>query len=481
MPSFDNASVSMLPTGAVTAPLCERALDEWIAEVQTPLTALKGITGRWCCADFLGHVERLAGALPEAQFAINLCENRYLFTVAFCAAILRGQTNLLPQNRAAGTQQGLLAEYPQTYILHDGGVDHLVTDADHLNVNALNLIGPAATEIPQIRLDQLAALAFTSGSTGRPKANRKTWRTFVVSSRINAAHMLAGQQTLCFQLATVPAQHMWGLETSVLLPLFAPVCATDSKPLFPLDVCKALMNLPEPRLLVSTPVHLRALVQSGLEWPTVWRVLCATAPLPASLAQKVEADLQAELVEVFGCSEVGSMACRFTAREDDWQLFTGLEFVAGETPADSWRAQADHLPDVVILQDLIEFSAARRFRLLGRNEDMLEIAGKRGSLQEMNNLLLTTPGVVDGVVFLPELTGQVNASGSAIRPVALAVVNSDEVTRTTLLARFAEFLDPVFVPRPLYLVDALPREENGKLRRVRLLEFWQQVKASRNN
>lgn len=458
--------------GSVTAPLCERALEEWIAEVQTPLAALDGITGRWRCADFLGHVQRLAQALPQARFAINLCENRYLFTVAFCAAILRRQTNLLPQNRAPGTQQRLLDDYPQAYILHDGALDHLLEGAHHLNVNTLNLAGPPLQDIPEIELDFLAALAFTSGSTGHPKANPKTWFTLTVSSRINAAHMLAGQQALCFQLATVPAQHMWGLETSVLLPLFAPICATDSKPLFPLDVCTLLKNLPEPRLLVSTPVHLRALTQSGLTWPPVWRALCATAPLAASLAQAVEDDLQTELVEVFGCSEVGSMACRFTAREDDWQLFDGLSFVAGETDEAPWRAEAEHLPEAVALQDLIEFGSNDRFRLLGRNEDMLEIAGKRGSLQEMNNLLLTTPGVADGVVFVPEQTGQ----GGAVRPVALAVVAAGQVTRAQLLARFAEFLDPVFVPRPLYLVDALPREENGKLRRVRLLEFWQQVK-----
>src|SRR5690606_15000720 len=291
---------SSLP-GSATAPLCERAPEEWIADDQTPLAALDGIVGRWRCEDFLGHVQRLAQALPQARHAINLCENSYLFTVAFFAAIVRRQTNLLPQNRASGTQQRLLDDYPQAYILHDGALGNLLESADHLNVNNIQLAGPPLQDIPEVELDFLAALAFTSGSTGHPKANPKTWRMLTVSSQINAAHMLAGQQELCFQLATVPAQHMWGLETSVLLPLFARVCATDSKPLFPLDVCKLLENLPEPRLLVSTPVHLRALTQSGLTWPPVWRVLCATAPLAASLAATVETDMRAQLVEVFGC------------------------------------------------------------------------------------------------------------------------------------------------------------------------------------
>lgn len=426
---------------------------------------------RWCCADFLGHVQRLALALPEGKFAINLCENRYLFMVAFCAAILRRQTTLLPQNRAPGTRQRLLNDYPGAYILHDG-ITLESADGLALNVNEHNLLGAPADAVPRVELDFLAALAFTSGSTGQPKPNAKYWRTLVESSHINARHMLPADGSLCYTLATVPAQHMWGLETSVLLPLFAAVCIADIKPFFPQDVFTALEHTPAPRLLISTPVHLRALTQSGIRWPEIQRVLCATAPLPASLAQLVEAQMRGQLIEVFGCSEVGSMACRRTALENEWQLFDCLAFIPDTSAAGAYRVEAAHLPESVVLQDLIEFSAVDRFRLLGRNEDMLEIGGKRGSLQEMNNLLLTAPGVLDGVVFMPD---EVQQAGTA-RPVALAVINSEVSSKAALLARFAEFLDPVFIPRPLYLVDALPREENGKLRRARLLEFWQELK-----
>lgn len=452
------------------AALCQRLLTDALAQVNTPLAALGGQTGLITCAEFIGQAQRLAAQLPDSTWVINLCENRYLFMLAFCAAILRGQTNLLPQNRAPATLEQLAASYPGAYILHQG-LEQLPPGIAAHNMNQQSLVGDAATAIPGIPLDQLAAIAFTSGSTGQPKPNLKPWHTFIESSRINARHMLpplsVGQsQPTIYELATVPPQHMWGLETSVLLPLFAPVCAADVKPLFPQDVHQALSRLPEPRLLVSTPVHLRALTQSGLQWPRTLRTLCATAPLPKPLAESVEQAFGGDLIEVFGCSEVGSMACRQTAKEDDWQLFTGLRFMADDTPG-AYIAEADHLPQSVPLQDLIEFTPQGRFRLLGRNEDMLEIAGKRGSLQELNQLLLTAPGVLDGVVFLPDDKGQ-----NTRRPVALVVIDTTQTDKAKLLARFAEHLDPVFIPRPLVLVDALPREENGKLRRVRLLEFW---------
>lgn len=455
------------------AALCQRLLTDALAQVNTPLAALGGQTGLITCAEFIGQAQRLAAQLPDSTWVINLCENRYLFMLAFCAAILRGQTNLLPQNRAPATLEQLAANYPGAYILHQG-LDALPPGIAAHNMNQESLVGEAATAIPGIPLDQLAAIAFTSGSTGQPKPNPKSWNTFIESSRINAQHMLPGEQATLYELATVPPQHMWGLETSVLLPLFAPVCAADAKPLFPQDVQQALSRLPEPRLLVSTPVHLRALTQSGIHWPTTTRVLCATAPLAPSLAQDVEQQFGGDLIEVFGCSEVGSMACRQTAIEDDWQLFSGLHFVNTDVlnaESNAYQVQADHLPDTVPLQDLIAFTPTGRFRLLGRNEDMLEIAGKRGSLQELNHILLTTPGVLDGVVFLPDDKAQ-----GTCRPVALAVIDTTQTDKAKLLARFAEHLDPVFIPRPLVLVDKLPREENGKLPRRRLLGFWGELR-----
>lgn len=458
-PSISNSVVCQLP-------LMERPLGDCFARINQPLAALGEFAGSVRVDEFLGQVTQLATRLPEADCVINLCDNRYLFTLGFCAALVRGQTNLLPQNRAPATQQQLLDQYPNSYVLHDG-LETLLDGCTQLNLNQLDLRAAAATEIPTIPADQLAAIAFTSGSTGQPKANLKPWHTFVTSSRMNAREMLGDnyRDQLRFALATVPAQHMWGLETSLLLPLFARLCISDARPLFPLDVAKALESLPEPRLLISTPVHLRALVSSGVTMPEVAHLLCATAPLSTELAQATEACFGGALVEVYGCSEVGSMARRRTAQEDAWQLFEGLGF-----SEDFTLIRGDHLPQQQPVQDRIETSDGRVFRLLGRGDDMVEIAGKRGSLQEMNKLLLATPGVLDGVVFMPEAGQQ-----AVTRPVALVV--GDGISKQQLSARFAAHLDPVFMPRPLLLVDALPREDNGKLPRTKLLAFYRQLRG----
>ena len=53
-------------------------------------------------AEFLADALASAAALPDAPFAVNVCEDRYNFLVAFAAAIIRGQTSLFPGSPSAG-------------------------------------------------------------------------------------------------------------------------------------------------------------------------------------------------------------------------------------------------------------------------------------------------------------------------------------------------------------------------------------------
>ena len=80
------------------------------------LPGLGIVPGEIRVADFLRQVGSLAAALPDADYAINLCENRFNFLLSFSAVIARGQTNLLPANRGDSTQAALAQQYPNTKI-----------------------------------------------------------------------------------------------------------------------------------------------------------------------------------------------------------------------------------------------------------------------------------------------------------------------------------------------------------------------------
>jgi acyl-coenzyme A synthetase/AMP-(fatty) acid ligase len=218
--------------------------------------------------------------------------------------------------------------------------------------------------------------------------------------------------------------------------------------------------LPTPRVLVSTPVHLRALVESPQEFPQTALIISATAPLDRALAQAVEAKLGGRLLEIFGSTETCAFASRRTAQDELWQLHDGVRLESrpdGTLVAAPWQRQP------ILLQDHVELHGTREFRVHGRNTDLIEVAGKRGSLADLTRRVLAIDGVQDAVVFQPGTD-----SVATIRRVAALVV-APGLTATQIQERLATSIDPAFMPRPLVLVDALPRNELGKLPREALL------------
>ena len=109
-------------------------------------------------------------------------------------------------------------------------------------------------------------------------------------------------------VATVPAQHSYGFESSVLLALLGGAAFDAGRPFYPSDIAEALARQPRPRALVTTPVHLKALLLSGTALPPVDLVLSATAPLSPQLAQQAESRLAGRVIEIYGCTEAGQVA-----------------------------------------------------------------------------------------------------------------------------------------------------------------------------
>lgn len=455
-----------------TAPLINGELDAPIAWLSKPLLGLpvdeeKGrVISR---GEFLQHVLRLAELLPDRRFGINLCDNRYLFLVSTWAVIVRQQSNLLPPNKNPMTQIKLAEEYELCYAIHDG-LAEIAEGMESVDISQFDwaLSGSNSgvkNSVPSIAFDHPAIISFTSGSTGESKPNLKTWQTLVQSTAINAKHMLPNAQQTFYHLATVPGQHMWGLETSVLLPVFANACLVDARPMFPNDIVSLVRRIPTPVSLISTPLHLRALSVSNkssdkIQWANT---LCATAPLNSELAQAVESQFSTDLREVYGCSEVGSMAVRRTAASDVWQQFDGLNFLIENDHA---QVSTDYLPSKIDLEDTLEFVSPGHFKLAGRLSDQIKIAGKRGSLHEANAVLNSFDGVVDGLVIFPDQDRLVP------RLVAIVVLK-EGIEKNALRDHFREHLDFAFVPRPIYLVESLPREENGKLLKAKVLDLYQ--------
>ena len=409
---------------------------------------------------FLAHVHQVRACLPPGGFVVNLCEDRYDFLVAFCAIVLDGQVNLLPPSRAPRPVAEIMAAHPGCHALGEKVPD--TPPPRFIRMPALHAVVGESFEVPAIPGAHTAVIGYTSGSTGHPQANPKTWASLHASNAGNM-HVLRRLLGETFHVvATVPPQHMYGLEMSVLLPLLGAIGVHAGRPFFAADIAQALAEVPAPRVLVTTPVHLRALLADRVRLPALAALVSATAPMPLELAHEAEQRLDAPLLEVFGSTETCVFASRRTSTEALWTLYPGARL---HPQPDGTRVQAPQLDAPVLLADLVELPDARHFRLCGRNTDLLEIAGKRASLGDLNRRLLSIDGVEDGVMFQAG-----DANGERIRRIAALVV-APTLSESELLARLREMIDPAFMPRPLRRVPALPRNETGKLPRQALLDL----------
>ncbi len=403
-------------------------------------------------AQLTEDVQNCANSLPDSDHVIDLCEDRYRFTVRFLAVLLLKRVNLLPSQRDMNALETLCETFPNTIVL----TDQIPADSGpthNANVRSERLQ-------PSDDASHPAAIAFTSGTTGTPRPHPKTWHMLDAFRHVHFRYFVdwlesANVPTSDLGLVTtVPPWHMYGLEWSLLLPTVAPVRLYCGETLYPKDIVAALDRFPTPTALVTTPTHLRAILRGPAPARPVAITICATAPLDSTLAEMAERHLRTQVIDLYGCSEVGSLATRRPTTDPVWTFFDCFDLSAGQ---DRLTVDGPALPNPVALNDSFAPAGARRFQLRGRSTDMVKVAGKRESLGNLNALLLSIPGVEDGFVYRPEAIG-LPGTGRLAAVLVAPTLEASDVRRHLVKA-----IDPVFIPRPIRFVDALPREETSKL------------------
>jgi acyl-coenzyme A synthetase/AMP-(fatty) acid ligase len=406
--------------------------------------------------EFLRQVSTLAQRLPEVTRVVNGCADRYWFAVSLFACIQRGIVSLLPNSAAPEHLAAVCANSDDLLSVGDqpeSGLPRL----PYLRVghDRDTLAGRSRdADMPLIPADRLVARVYTSGSTGAPQAHDKFFGCLQESVAAAAQRVWAVTQGPCAVLGTSSFRHMFGFESTVLLPLLGGGVLSDRVPYFPADVASALSELPEPRLLVTTPFHLRNLLEAGIALPRVAGVLSATAPLSREMAARAQEQLQAPVMEIYGSTETGQVATRRTTEQADWTLMDGVQLTqSGETTIAAGRL----LHQAQALNDVIEIVGPTQFRLIDRGSNLVNIAGKKSTLTFLNHVLAQVPGVRDGIFCLPQ-----RADGQAPARLAAFVV-APQVEAAYILGVLRTHVDPVFLPRPIVMIDELPRDANGKV------------------
>jgi acyl-coenzyme A synthetase/AMP-(fatty) acid ligase len=428
--------------------------------------------------EFLHQVRCVSAALStyaNGKHCLNVCQDRYQITVLLAAVMLARQVSLLPPNTAELTLNSLCKEFESTLVVCDEA--HLAqfeTAGQPYSIGTLTfeqlskrgqtlLKSEEPAENISFDAEQCVGILFTSGSTGDPTPNPRSWGALCESARAEAHALelftLVSSQDATAKptvVGTVPAQHSYGIESTVAMCLQNRLAIASDASFFPADILAALANVPRPRILVTTPYHLKLLLDA-IELtpaPAIDIVVSATAPLSPQLAALAEKQLGCPVREIFGSTESGQIAARRTTQTDVWTLFPNTFL---ESKNDQTWASGGHVAGEKLLNDIVEILPNHQFKLLGRTSDMVNMAGKRTSLGNLNFHLNSIDGVMDGVFYLPE-----SDEGALITRLQ-AVVVTTTLSNTQIVAELRKKIDPIFLPRKIRIVTQIPRNATGKV------------------
>jgi long-chain acyl-CoA synthetase len=325
---------------------------------------------------------------------------------------------------------------------------------------------------------QPSLLKLTSGTTAAPRAVRFRSHQLLADCNQICDTMGIGDADLNF--GVIPISHSYGFS-NLLIPLIAR------------GVPMALSCDRTPRAVLCNMACSNATVFPGM--PVLYQALCeirdvhllpklrlcisAGAPLAAAIAKKFREKFNLRIHSFYGASECGGI-CYDREGQQDIEGYVGepmrrvdVELRDPDASASQVRVRSsavgdDYFPefdnekldDGVFMPDDLLVRHDSGFRIVGRISDVINIAGKKVNPAEVEAHLLSVNGVRQAVVF-----GRPAGAGLRNEEVAACVVASPELSEGDLLGRCRGALSAWQVPKRVFIVDAIPLNERGKISR----------------
>lgn len=317
-------------------------------------------------------------------------------------------------------------------------------------------------------------LKLTSGSTGKPRGIATTAENLEADCANICSSMGIAPDDL--NLGAIPFSHSYGFS-NLVLPLLlqgTPVVFTnDYIPQALLDTANAQRCTVAPLI----PMVFEHLINTAVgSFETVRTFISAGAPLTASTSRRFRERFGADIHTFYGCSECGGItydrAGGAVERGTVGEPLEGVELNVDRArlTVKSAAAAAGYLSGASFFEpfphgafttdDLVEMRGSE-IVITGRTGDQINVAGKKVNPREVEAVIAQIDGVREVKVY-----GE--PAGARGEIVAAAVVGTPDLTRDRIRSWCSERLSPYKVPRIVKLIDALPVDERGKVKRAAL-------------
>jgi len=229
----------------------------------------------------------------------------------------------------------------------------------------------------------------TSGSTGEPAQCEHELKWLLKDAQA-ILDLLPKSGRI---ISMVPPHHIYGFIYTILMPQISGREWVDARVLSPGSLTSLLK---EGDIIISTPHLWRYFIQSVGSLPDGVHGLTSTAPMPASLSQKLISKGLEQLIEVYGSSETGGIGWRNHHNKG----FTLFDWWAQPVDASVQltRVCDGEGPTIFPLMDNLKFSSDGTFVPAGRLDHAVQVGGINVFPKRVAEVLKEHPGVAECAV-----------------------------------------------------------------------------------
>jgi fatty-acyl-CoA synthase len=446
-----------------------------------------------------GHLQSTWGVQAGDRVAwLGFNHELQLVTLVACARL---GAIFLPLNfrLAVPELQQVLDDAQPRLLVHDTHHANTARDlhcADLQHTHHDTLIASASARglsLPVVHSDAPLLLVYTSGTTGLPKGAVHTQAALLANARASQwAHAFVPGDKV---LSTLPMFHVGGLCIQTLPALLAGV-EVVLHPRFDPSAWLDEMGSSQPTLSLLVPATMRAVFEhprwADTSLACLRGIMTGSSTVPVAYLQTLHTR-GIPVGQVYGTTETGPVsivlrlpdamarvgASGWPQPEAQVRLIDpqGREVGPGETGEVCIRAanlmrgywSAQGMTGLGLQDgwfhsgDLGTRSEDGCITIVGRSKDMIISGGENIYPAEIENLLVTLPGVAEcAVVGLPDARwGEV--------PVAVLVQTADAagqaLSESTVLAHLQERIARFKLPRRVVFMDSLPKSALGKVQK----------------
>ena len=415
--------------------------------------------------------------VDEVRYYLDYCRPKVLVTDAETA-------------RVVGAVRGEAPWLKHVLVVGGNAGAHLDFDGELARARPTGSLAPT-------HRDDACAWLYTSGSTGFPKGAVHKQHDFVFNA-LTYALPVVGYRPSDVCISVPRLAFGYALGSNLLFPLMAGGSVVLFKDAPTPPRVFELMARHRPTVLTAVPTALNSIVNhravGEVDFSSMRVAISAGEALPAELYQRWKARTGVEILDGIGSAELfhifisnhfgavrpgsqGTVVQGYEAKvcDDEGREVAhgevGTLWVRGDSMAlEYWRhhelSKATFRGDWCVLADKFRRDDEGYFYFCGRGDDMLKVAGRWLSPVEVENTLLQHPAVREAAVVA------FKDSDGLAKPRAFVALREGEARSDTLAdalkATVRETLASFKVPRSIVFVDALPRNERGKVMKAQL-------------